>query len=208
MGIILSAKGVHFKDMIQYPELAIEEGAVTFITGESGSGKTTLLRLFNGIASPAAGEILYHGVNINDLDTVKLRREVLLVNQTIYLFDKTIRENFAEFYRYRDMSVPDDKEIKPYLSLCCADFPLDTVCTTMSGGERHRIYIAICLSLIPKVLMLDEPTSALDAQNASSVMSNVTGFCREKQITLLVVSHDRQLAAKFGDKVITLKGRG
>ncbi|MHB1314337.1 MAG: ABC transporter ATP-binding protein [Christensenellales bacterium] len=207
MPAVLSVESVCFKNIIDYPDLAIEEGKATFLTGESGSGKSTLLRLFNGTVSPSAGTVFYRGKNVAQLDTVALRREVLLAGQSVFLFDRTIRENFKEFYGYRGLSAPGDEEIETCLSLCLANFPLDTVCTTMSGGERHRVYIAICLSLMPKVLMLDEPTAALDAQNAAALLRSVTSFCRSHGMTLLVVSHDAALSREFADNVIVLDRR-
>lgn len=205
--MLIQAKMVNFENMIQYPYIEIESGQVTFICGGSGSGKSTFLRLLNGVASPKTGEILYNGDDISSLDTAELRKEIILVSQSIYLFDKSILENFEEFYSYRDLPVPSNEEINSYLSLCCADFPLDMCCTSMSGGERQRVFIAIYLSFMPKVLMLDEPTSALDTQNAITMMQNITSYCKKKNITLIVVSHDKSLSEQFADTVITLEGR-
>jgi putative ABC transport system ATP-binding protein len=196
---------VNFENLIDYPDIEIESGRITFICGSSGCGKSTLLRLLNGTVSPRRGEIFFDGRSINEFDTVSLRKEMLLVNQTVYLFDMTIKENFEEFYRYREMPVPDDEAARSFLSLCCADFPLDMSCTSMSGGERQRVYIAIYLSFLPKVLMLDEPTSALDSKTADLMMENLVSYCKENSITMIVVSHDRSLADRFADKTVVLE---
>lgn len=204
--MLIEFKNVNFNNMITYPDIEIEAEQVTFISGESGSGKSTLLKLINGVASPASGDITIEGKDILSWDTMDLRKKYLLAGQSVYLFDKTIRQNFEEFYRYRDLPAPADKEIQHYLSICCADFPLDSYCTHMSGGERQRVYIAICLSLKPEVLMLDEPTSALDSNTAGLLMQNLSSFCRNNHITLIVVSHDLTLPEQFADRVISLKG--
>ena len=204
--MLIEAKKVNFKNILNYPDIEIESEHVTFICGDSGSGKSTFLKLINGVVSPLSGNIIIEGKNISDLNTVELRKEYLLVSQSVYLFDKTIKKNYEEFYRYRDLPTPEDKAIQYYLTLCCADFSLDSYCPTMSGGERQRVYIAICLSFKPKVLMLDEPTSALDSHTANLLMQNINTFCRNNHITLIVVSHDISLADKFADKVITLEG--
>lgn len=205
--MLITANMVNYKNIIHYPYIEIESEQVTFICGDSGCGKSTLLKLLNGVVSPQMGEIMYNGKNIKDLDTVELRKNLLLVSQSIHLFDKTIAHNFIEFYSYRDLPAPTDEEIKSYLSICCADFPLDMHCTSMSGGERQRVYIAIYLSFMPKVLMLDEPTSALDTQNSITMMQNIISYCKEKSITMIAVSHDKSLSKQFADKVITLEGR-
>ena len=93
-----------------------------------------------------------------------------------------------------------------YLKLCAALFPLGADCAAMSGGERQRVFAAICLSLRPKALLLDEPTSALDDNTANTVMTNIKTFCRENNITLIVVSHNKALAETFADHVIALGG--
>ncbi|MDR2727767.1 MAG: ATP-binding cassette domain-containing protein, partial [Chitinispirillales bacterium] len=188
---LFSLKKVCFKNIIHYPDIEIPESGVTFICGESGSGKSTLLKLLNNAASPDSGEILYAGKKVEDYDPVILRREVLLCGQTTFLFSGTIVENFVEFYKYRDLSPINNDEINKYLKICAANFPLDASCDTMSGGERQRLFISICLSLRPKVLLLDEPTSALDDMTSNAVMSNLKTFCRENNITLIVVSHNK-----------------
>jgi len=203
---IFSLNGVWFKDIIHYPNIEIPQGGVTFICGESGCGKSTLLKLLNNTVSPAFGEILYAGKRIKDYDPVTLRREVLLCGQTTFLFGSTVLENFIEFYKYRDLSPISQDEINKYLKICAANFPLDASCVTMSGGERHRVFTSICLSLHPKVLLLDEPTSALDNTTSNTVMSNIKTFCNENNITLIVVSHNTALAQTYADSVIMLAG--
>lgn len=202
---VFTADHLNFENIIRYPRIEIPAEGVTFINGESGSGKSTLLKLFNGTASPTGGNVYYAGRDIAEMDTIALRKEVLLVGQSVYLFDGSIADNFAEYYGYRDLPAPEEAEMRKFLSLCCADFPLETVCTSMSGGERQRIYLAVCVSFLPKVLMLDEPTSALDTETAEHLMENLKDFCLESQMTLLVVSHDRALTERFADHIVTLK---
>ncbi|WP_300382135.1 energy-coupling factor ABC transporter ATP-binding protein [Clostridium sp.] len=204
---ILQASNVIFKSIIKYPEIRIEKGKFTFLQGPSGCGKSTLLKLFNGTLSADSGSILYNGQNIEGMNTILLRQEVLLVGQSVYLFQGTIEDNFKVYYGYRNLDCPSREEIKGFLSMCCADFPLDTICDTMSGGERQRVYISICVSLTPKVLMLDEPTSALDETSANNMIGNIKSFCKERNITLLGITHDTKLAEKYADNIIYFEGR-
>ena len=197
---------VNFAGIIHYPQMEIPAGKTTFICGESGCGKSTMLKLLNGILSSAEGEILYEGKEINSYDALELRRRVLLVSQAVFLFDKTIQENFDAYYGYRELEPIGGDAINGYLRICAVDFPPDAQCGSMSGGEKQRIFIAICLSLRPEVLMLDEPTSALDDQNAHAVLTNIKGFCAENHMSLLVVSHNNALAQTFADYTIQLGG--
>ena len=202
MEAIITTKDLKFMDFITYPDIEIQKGKATFICGESGLGKSTLLKLFNGVVSPSAGTISYLGNPITEYDTVELRREVLLSNQSVFLFDESISKNFDEYYDYRELTHLTDEEKEKFLEICCLDMPLDTECQTMSGGEKQRVFTAICLSLQPKVLMLDEPTAALDEGNAENLLRNVKSFCMEQDITLIVVCHNLVLAEKFADKII------
>jgi len=194
----LIANGIHYTD------LSIKEGLATFITGPSGVGKSTLLKLFNGTRSPSSGEIYYRETNIADLDTIALRKKVILTGQDLYLFDGTILENFHRFYGYREESAPSTEILEHFLSLCCLNCSITSNTSTMSGGEKQRIYLALFLSFMPDVLLLDEPTSALDVRNSNDIFENIFGFCRTNKITVIVVSHDLSLAEKFSEACIDL----
>jgi len=202
--IVLATKNLSFNEMINYKDIEIIKNKFNFIVGKSGTGKSTLLRLFNGTLSSSSGNIFYLEKDISEIDTIILRKEVSLVSQSVYLFDTSIRENFKQFYEYRDLNIPSEEEMQYFLDICCISFSLDSDCTTMSGGERHRIYIAIFLSLKPKVLMLDEPTSALDKHNSQNVMYNILSYCKKNDITVIAVSHDASITDKFADNVITI----
>ncbi|PHV70120.1 ABC transporter [Sporanaerobium hydrogeniformans] len=205
MAPLFELQNVRYQTILSYPNLHIEDKQTTFIIGKSGCGKSTLLKFLNRTLSPTSGVLLYKGQDIQKLEPIALRQEVLLVSQAVYLFDKTIEENFEEYYHYRDLSIPSKETIQYFLALCGADFPLDTLCTSMSGGERQRIYLAIFLSFMPRVLLLDEPTSALDSQSSQLVLNNLKSFCKEKSISLIIVSHDQSLTHCFADKTIILE---
>jgi putative ABC transport system ATP-binding protein len=206
--IILETKNLSFQDFIHYQDISIISNQSNFIIGESGTGKSTLLRLFNGTLPQSEGSILYKGMDILELNTIDLRKEVLLISQSVFLFDMSIKDNFNQFYEYRSIPVISSEEMQKYLNICCVPFPLDKDCTTMSGGERQRVYMAIYLSFHPTVLMLDEPTSALDKQNSVNVMKNIMTYCNENQITVVVVSHDPALTETYADNIITIEKRG
>ncbi|TNH04074.1 ATP-binding cassette domain-containing protein [Testudinibacter sp. TR-2022] len=192
------------QQLLHYPDVQIAAKQVTFLQGASGSGKSTLLRLINATESPTSGQILYQAKNIAQWDTLELRRQVLLLNQRLFLFPQTIRQNFQHFYDYLDKPLPDNAQMSDFLCLCHADFGLDTQCGVLSGGEQQRVFLAIALSLQPKVLMLDEPTSALDNQLAETVLSAVLNYCRQQQITVLAISHDQQLVQRHADAIVAI----
>jgi putative ABC transport system ATP-binding protein len=202
--IVFKTRDLVFNDSIHFPNINIPKNKVTFIIGKSGAGKTTLLKMFNGTLTQSNGDIFYNNKNTLDIETIKLRKEVSLTSQAVFLFDGTIRENFHEFYNYRQEKTPDDDKIKLFLNISCLDFSLAKECSEMSGGEKQRLYIAIFLSFKPKVIMLDEPTSALDEENAHEIIKNILSFSKENGITIIIVSHDKELAKDFADNIIMI----
>ena len=204
---IISVNQAVFQSMIRYPDIKIAKGKTTFIHGPSGCGKSTLLKLINGTTSPDSGEIFYKGNNIENIDTIDLRREILLVAQSVFLFTGTIEENFKKYYEYRDRDLPTKETMEKFLKICSAEFSLETRCETMSGGERQRVYISLFVSFMPDVLMLDEPTSALDNTSSDIMMSNIKNFSKDNEMTTIVVSHYLTRAEKYGDDIIVLERR-
>ncbi|MDF2951624.1 MAG: transporter related [Anaerocolumna sp.] len=205
--MIIETKNLSYQDRIHYQDIQILMDKVNFIVGNSGTGKSTLLRLFNGTLSPSSGNLLYFGQDIEELNTIDLRKDIMLISQTVFLFDASIRENFKLFYEYRGMELLTDAKMQEFLNMCNIFFPLEKDCTSMSGGERQRVYIAIFLSFMPKVIMLDEPTSALDKENSKIVISNITSFCQNHKITVIIVSHDSYITETFAENLITIERR-
>ena len=205
MEAMIRCENLKFMDIISYPEIQIESGKITVIQGESGCGKSTLLKLMNQTMSQSEGTIYFQGTNVEELDTIQLRRDMILVNQSLFLFPGTIRENFKYFYERRQQEMPSDEELLSYLKICQVPFSLYDLCDVMSGGEKQRVFHAIALSFQPKVLMLDEPTSALDHETGFRFMEELTNYCKKQNITIIIISHDKTLAEKYADANIWLQ---
>ena len=177
---------------------------INFIVGESGCGKSTFLKLLNQSINPISGELLYKGTPVDEYDPIALRREVSLVSQEVFLFDESIIDNFKTFYSLRQKPMPRSDYVKYITDLCCVNVPLDQSASTLSGGERQRVYISIFLSLCPSVILLDEPTSALDEKNSHEIMENITNFCKEKNIDIVIVSHNKTIVEEFCENKIEM----
>ena len=188
----------------EYDDFSIDKNEVVFVVGKSGSGKSTLLKLINNTLQMKSGRIFYKDENILNIKPVELRKNIIMTSQENFLFDMTIRENFHEFYKLRDLEELTDEEITKFLKITNFDVDLNLNVEKLSGGEKQRVFLAIALSLDPEVLLLDEPTSALDNKTAFDMMKNIVNYCKHNDITLVVVSHARQLIDEFADKIIDL----
>ena len=188
----------------EYDDFSIDKNEVVFVVGKSGSGKSTLLKLINNTLQMKSGRIFYKDENILNIKPVELRRNIIMTSQENFLFDMTIRENFHEFYKLRDLEELTDDDITKFLKITNFDVDVNLDVEKLSGGEKQRVFLAIALSLNPEVLLLDEPTSALDNKTAFDMMKNIVDYCKHNDITLVVVSHARQLVDEFADKIIDL----
>lgn len=188
----------------EYDDFTINKNEIVFIVGKSGSGKSTLLKLINNTLQMKSGSIFYKDTNILNIKPVELRRNIIMTSQENFLFDMTIKENFHEFYKLRDLENLTDDEIVKFLKIADFDVDINLDVEKLSGGEKQRVFLAIALSMRPAVLLLDEPTSALDSNTAFNMMKNIVDYCKHNDITLVVVSHARNLVDEFADKTIDL----
>ncbi|MFR9276061.1 ATP-binding cassette domain-containing protein [Finegoldia magna] len=188
----------------EYDDFTINKNEIVFVVGKSGSGKSTLLKLINNTLQMKSGRIFYKDTNILNIKPVELRRNIMMTSQENFLFDMTIKENFHEFYKLRDLENLTDDEIVKFLKIADFDVDVNLDVEKLSGGEKQRVFLAIALSMRPAILLLDEPTSALDSNTAFDMMKNIVDYCKHNDITLVVVSHARNLVDEFADKTIDL----
>jgi ABC-type bacteriocin/lantibiotic exporter with double-glycine peptidase domain len=170
---------------------AIAPGSFVAIVGRSGSGKSTLARLLIGLYRPAAGRILYDGVDLAQLDLRALRGQVGVVAQNPYLFGQSIRHNIAlgnpelsldrVVQSARTAAIHDDILAMPM----GYETPLADGGSSISGGQRQRIALARALANDPSILLLDEATSALDAVTEHKVLDGLEGL----GCTRIVIAH-------------------
>ncbi len=204
---MFKTKNLEFKYFLKYEDIHILCEAVNFIKGPSGSGKSTLLKLLNRTEAFSAGDILYKDKLISEYESISLRKNVKLISQVPFLFSGTIKDNFKIFHEYCDYKVQlNDQIMNDYLSISEANLELNTCCDKLSGGEKQRVYIAICLSMESEVIMLDEPTSALDFVLAHKVLENIIQYIKTNHKTVIVISHDNTLIDKYAEHIIHLKG--
>ena len=202
-------KGFGSTDVLKGVSFSLEKGQVLAIIGSSGSGKTTLLRCLNFLETPDEGEIRVDGQLLNggQLTDEQIRQNRLhfgLVFQNFNLFPQyTVLENVTLAPTLLRKGSPDALREKA-LSLLDQVGLLskkDSYPWQLSGGQQQRVAIARALALEPKVLCFDEPTSALDPELTGEVLRVIRGL-KEKNTTMIVVTHEMEFAKSVADVVI------
>lgn len=190
-------------------DLAIPAGCFCAVLGPSGVGKSTLADLLVRYLDPESGRILIDGHDIRDLRLDDLRREVILVDQSPYLFNDTIAANIAFAMPQADASMIRSAARAAGLDEFIRGLPRDYATMTgerglsLSAGERQRLALARALLRRPSVLILDEPSSALDAETEQRIGRGLREALPDA--TIIVITHKPALASMAG-MVITLEG--
>ena len=183
-------------------DLKVNKGELVTIMGASGSGKSTLLRLINRLSEIDSGIILFNGNDIRSHVPMELRRKIGMVFQVPVTFKGSVRDNLVFGIKLwggntgietlsRDAGIPEDL--------------LDADAGQLSIGEKQRVCIARALANQPGILLLDEPTSSLDAVSAEKIEKLLLGLQKERDLTILWVTHEKEQVERIGGRRLILR---
>ena len=191
--------------------LAIEEGKIVSILGPNGSGKSTLLKVLSRNIKPDKGIVYLEDQNLAQLSGKKIAQQMAVLPQSPQApSDLTVRD-LVEFGRFphqswwRGKSVQDEACIDWALTQTGLGQMSDRVVSTLSGGERQRVWIAMALAQKPEIVLLDEPTTYLDICHQLEIMDLLAAFNQEHNLTVVMVLHDINHAARYSDYVAVLQ---
>ncbi len=202
-------QGANKIEVIKDLNLSLEKGKTLAILGQSGSGKSTLLSLLSGLDQPEAGKVLLDGVDITNLDENNLTglraQKIGIIFQNFHLLPHlSALENIA--LSLEILKKPNAFEVASewITRVGLADrkehFP-----DQLSGGEKQRIAIARALAINPDVILADEPSGSLDEATGKTVMDLIFGLVKEEGSTLILVTHNKELA-KNCERTVNLIG--
>ncbi|KYH32976.1 ABC transporter ATP-binding protein [Neomoorella mulderi] len=212
--MILSVDGVEFsyssRTVLRDIKFEVNRGEFFAILGNNGAGKSTLLKCLNRILKPETGTILIEKEDLFALSPREVARRLGYVAQRyesarFTVFDAVLlgrKPHIKWGTTARDLEI-----VRNVLSILgLEEFSLRYL-DELSGGELQKVVIARALAQEPRVLLLDEPTSNLDLKNQFEVLTIVKKAARERNIAVVVVMHDLNLALRFADKFLLLKNR-
>lgn len=191
-------------------KLHINKGEFVAIMGPSGSGKSTLLQLVGGLDLPTFGNVLVDGYKINALSenerTLFRRKKIGFVFQNYQLLPMmTVAENIALPMAANDAPRTSInarvRELLKDVNLVEKEHQYPS---QLSGGQQQRVAIARALAMKPAIILADEPTGNLDQKNGQDILRLLARLSKEENITIVMVTHDRNAAA-YADRVITLR---
>jgi putative ABC transport system ATP-binding protein len=194
-------------------DLTIEEGEFVAIMGPSGSGKSTAMNILGCLDTPTSGEYLFKGVPVGQLDSTRrtlLRRHFLgFVFQGFNLLPRTTaRENVELPLIYRGASEAQrDVMVARAMARVGLEGREHHTPAALSGGQQQRVAIARAIVTEPMVLLADEPTGNLDSKMSREIMDLVSALNRDQRITVIMVTHETDIAAYARRTIRFVDGR-
>ncbi|MCG3163723.1 MAG: putative ABC transporter ATP-binding protein YknY [Acidobacteria bacterium] len=191
--------------------VAIERGEFVAILGTSGSGKSTLLNLFGGLDRPTGGEILFDGESLaplssREMSRYRLRRVGMIFQSFNLIPTMTARENVSLALAFAGLSKTERrKRSLELLDRVGLSQRAEHLPSELSGGEQQRVSIARAIANAPQALLADEPTGNLDSNRAAEVIGLLDEMRRRDGKTVVLVTHDQELAQNFATRIIRLK---
>jgi iron complex transport system ATP-binding protein len=193
-------------------DLGVETGTVTTIIGPNGCGKSTLLRALGRLLKPSGGEVLLDGKRIDRMPTKEVAKVLGVLPQAptapegLTVADLVARGRHPHQTWYRQWSSDDESAVSEALSMTglldLGERPLDE----LSGGQRQRAWISMALAQGTDLLLLDEPTTFLDLAHQIEVLELVRRLHGELGRTVVMVLHDLNLAARYADRLVAMRG--
>ena len=198
------------KTAIEDVNIAIKKGEFIGLIGHTGSGKSTLIQQLNGLLRPTSGTVLLNGKDIweKKKEIRKVRFQVGMVFQypEYQLFEDTVIKDIG--FGPRNMGLSQDEVNQRVMQ--AVDFVgldhalLEKSPFDLSGGEKRRAAIAGVIAMDPDVLVLDEPTAGLDPQGRDHLLSQIKAYHKQRQNTVILVSHSMEDIARVADRVLVM----
>jgi len=190
---------------------AVEKGSFTCVIGPNGAGKSSLLSCLGRLTKDYTGEILLDGVSLTSMKEKKIAQRIAWMHQSAGdSLAFTVRE-FAAFSRYPwhssfcGQTEEDSKIVDEALEIARVAAFSDRMLNTLSGGERQRAMLAAAIAQGTDILFLDEPTSFLDYKHQGELLSLVEKINKERELTVVFVTHDINLALHGADNILAIK---
>jgi len=199
------------RNIIDGMSFTVNKGDFAALIGPNGAGKTTVFRVLSGYIRVTGGCIRIKDKNIMDLSHAERAETMAVVPQNVFSpLSYTVRQivemgRVSRLSRFASPSKTDIQAISYAMGVMDVDSYSETPFNNLSGGEKQRVMLAMALAQDPEILLLDEPTSHLDIGHSSQLMKILSGLNRERNLTIILISHDINIAMKYSSRIILMK---
>lgn len=184
---------------------------IVSIIGPNGSGKTTLLKSLCRLLTPDSGSVYLNSKDINKMSAKEVSKKISVMAQSAQAPAGITVGELISYGRipyqqiFSSLNIEDKKIIEEAIEFTELKPLLNRYVNTLSGGERQRAWLAMALAQEPKILLLDEPTTYLDVHHQLELMELVVKLHKLKKITIIMVLHDLNHAARYSQRLIAIK---
>lgn len=214
--LIASDLGFYYgcREILKNVDIVLKKGKMYSVIGPNGSGKTTLIKCLNKNLIPNQGKIHLFGQDLSNMKTSEIARRIAYMPQrTAIDFDFSVQDvvmmgRHEMIGRWSRESLEDIEACQEAMELCGVSELRKRSVNTLSGGEIQKVILARCIAQDTDLLLLDEPLTYLDVSNQLEFLKIIRELIRVKQVTVVAVIHDINLAYQYSDYVYVLKDGG
>ena len=199
------------RSAIQDVNFEVREGEFLGLIGHTGSGKSTLIQHLNGLLKPTSGQILLHGRDIwaepKKIRNVRFQVGLVFQYPEYQLFEETVYKDIAFGPKNQGKTGAElDRAVREAARrVGLRDYQLEKSAFELSGGQTRRVALAGVMAMEPEILVLDEPTAGLDPAGRENLMANIQDYHRNKNRTIILVSHSMDEIAQNVDRIVVMK---
>ncbi len=199
------------REVVSGISFSVGRGEFVSLIGPNGAGKTTVFRILGGYLKPYSGDVRIKGMNILEMNR-RIRSKVLgVIPQNIFTpLPYTVRQivemgRVSRLSRFGVQSGQDRRAVSDAMVEMEVDRYSGTLFGNLSGGEKQRVMLAMALAQEPEILLLDEPTAHLDIGHISRLMEILCRLNGKRKLTIILITHDINLAARYSSRIILMK---
>lgn len=199
-------------DLLQDINCQLSTGSLVALIGHNGSGKSTLVKALAGEMQPSSGAVLLSEKPLKEYTHKGLAKQLAYLPQQLPDAASFTVSELVMLGRYphqkwlQKPNQEDHNKVNEAMRLTQVDNFADRIVATLSGGERARAWLAMCLAQETQYLLLDEPLAALDVRYQVEIMALIRRLVDEQGLGVMMIVHDINLAAQYADRIIALKG--
>ena len=202
----------HGAPILRKVDLSVAKGEMLGLIGPNGAGKSSLIKVMAGIARPTSGSVYFDGRALESFRDRERGQRIAVMSQNPQLdfaypvYDVVVMGRYPHKRRLEPLGDDDLRVVEQAMETAGVAHLRDRPVTTLSGGEKQRVFLARALAQQPDLLFLDEPTANLDVRYQLEILTLIRRLNRERDLTVVLAIHDLTLALRFCNRLAVMSG--